>query len=134
MQSDNYWLNTRTPCLTYGLRGIAYYEINITGPAADLHSGIYGGSVFEPMTALIALMSTLVDQDGHIKIEGVYKGIEPADGEELCVVFLTLFMPSVDSILGRNTKTWTIQFKISKARSEHPLPTLTTRSPSSWAR
>lgn len=36
--SDNYWLNTRTPCLTYGLRGIAYFKITVSGPASDLHS------------------------------------------------------------------------------------------------
>ncbi|THH29488.1 hypothetical protein EUX98_g4686 [Antrodiella citrinella] len=81
--SDNYWLNTRTPCLTYGLRGIAYYQITLSGPGSDLHSGIYGGAVYEPMTALIALMSKLVTQDGHILIPGVYDGIKPADSEEL---------------------------------------------------
>ena len=84
-QSDNYWLNTRTPCLTYGLRGIAYYQIDISGPGADLHSGIYGGAVYEPMTALIALMSKLVSQDGRILIPGVYDGVKAADSEELYV-------------------------------------------------
>ncbi|KAI0795572.1 glutamate carboxypeptidase [Abortiporus biennis] len=81
--SDNYWLNTRTPCLTYGLRGIAYYQITVSGPGADLHSGIYGGAVYEPMTALIALMSKLVTQDGHILIPGVYDGVVAADADEL---------------------------------------------------
>ncbi|CAL1709499.1 unnamed protein product [Somion occarium] len=81
--SDNYWLNTRTPCVTYGLRGIAYYQITISGPGSDLHSGIYGGAVFEPMTALITLMSKLVAIDGHILIPGVYDGVSAADADEL---------------------------------------------------
>lgn len=53
--SDNYWLDTKTPCLTYGLRGINYYEIKISGPDRDLHSGVFGGAVHEPMTDLIAV-------------------------------------------------------------------------------
>jgi Cys-Gly metallodipeptidase DUG1 len=81
--SDNYWLNNRTPVVTYGLRGIAYFGIHVRGPGADLHSGIFGGSVYEPMTALIALMSKLVSQDGYILIPDVYEGIEPADEEEI---------------------------------------------------
>lgn len=52
---DNYWLDTKTPCLTYGLRGINYYEIKISGPDRDLHSGVFGGTVHEPMTDLVAL-------------------------------------------------------------------------------
>jgi len=42
--SDNQWLAKKTPCLTYGLRGVAYFEIIVSGPAQDLHSGVYGGS------------------------------------------------------------------------------------------
>lgn len=53
--SDNYWLNDKTPCLTYGLRGIAYFKITVQGPAKDLHSGVFGATVHEPMTDLIAL-------------------------------------------------------------------------------
>lgn len=53
--ADNYWLDTKTPCLTYGLRGINYYEIRISGPGRDLHSGVFGGTVHEPMTDLILL-------------------------------------------------------------------------------
>ena len=82
-QSDNYWLNDRTPAITYGLRGIAYFSVNISGPGADLHSGIFGGAVYEPMSALIALMSKLVTQDGHILVPGVYDGISTADDNEL---------------------------------------------------
>ena len=52
---DNYWLDTKTPCLTYGLRGINYYEIKVNGPDRDLHSGVFGGTVHEPMTDLVLL-------------------------------------------------------------------------------
>jgi hypothetical protein len=50
---DNYWLDTKTPNLTYGLRGINYYEIKVSGPDRDLHSGAFGGTIHEPMTDLI---------------------------------------------------------------------------------
>lgn len=53
--SDNYWLDTKTPCLTYGLRGVNYYEVKVSGPDRDLHSGVFGGTIHEPMTDLIIL-------------------------------------------------------------------------------
>ena len=67
--SDNYWLGTTKPVLTYGLRGCNYYQIIIEGPGADLHSGIFGGIIAEPMTDLIKVMSTLVDGSGKILIQ-----------------------------------------------------------------
>jgi len=80
--SDNYWLNTRTPALTYGLRGISYYVVTVSGPARDLHSGAYGRMVHEPMTDLIALMSKLVDSQGNILIPGIDEMVPPPDDEE----------------------------------------------------
>ncbi|KAH8993589.1 CNDP dipeptidase [Lactarius hatsudake] len=80
--SDNYWLNTRTPALTYGLRGISYYKVVVSGPARDLHSGVFGRMVHEPMTDLIALMSKLVDPKGNILIPGVDEMVPPPDEEE----------------------------------------------------
>ncbi|KAN0111744.1 hypothetical protein V8E52_008124 [Russula decolorans] len=80
--SDNYWLNTRTPALTYGLRGISYYKITISGPAKDLHSGVYGRMVHEPMTDLVILMSKLVDPQGNILVPGVEEMVPPPDEEE----------------------------------------------------
>lgn len=41
--SDNYWLGTKKPCLTYGLRGVSYFCLSVQGPARDLHSGVFGG-------------------------------------------------------------------------------------------
>ncbi|KAL5520720.1 hypothetical protein ACEPAF_2722 [Sanghuangporus sanghuang] len=80
--SDNYWLNTRTPCLTYGLRGICYYKVTVSGPARDLHSGAYGGTVYEPMTDLIQLFSKLVTPTGKILIPGVSELVAPLTDEE----------------------------------------------------
>ena len=81
-QSDNYWLNSRTPCLTYGLRGLVYFKLTVSGPARDLHSGVFGRMVHEPMTDLVLLMSKLVDQNGKILVPGVDEMVEPADAEE----------------------------------------------------
>ncbi|PIL29256.1 hypothetical protein GSI_09306 [Ganoderma sinense ZZ0214-1] len=80
--SDNYWLNTRTPCLTYGLRGLVYFSVNVTGPTHDLHSGMFGRMVHEPMTDLIALMGTLVAPDGTILISGIDELVPPLTPEE----------------------------------------------------
>ncbi|KAJ7210787.1 hypothetical protein GGX14DRAFT_624931, partial [Mycena pura] len=80
--SDNYWLNTRTPALTYGLRGLVYFKINLSGPARDLHSGTFGRTVHEPMTDLVMLMSRLVSPAGNILIPGVDDMVQAADAEE----------------------------------------------------
>ncbi len=69
--SDNYWLGTEKPCLTYGLRGCNYYSISIHGPGQDLHSGIFGGAAQEPMTDLTRILAKLVDTDGKIQIPGI---------------------------------------------------------------
>lgn len=79
-------MNTRTPCLTYGLRGLSYYNVTVHGPARDLHSGVFGNTVHEPMTDLILLLSTLVDQKGKILIEGVNELVEPLTEEERYVI------------------------------------------------
>ncbi|THH27683.1 hypothetical protein EUX98_g6502 [Antrodiella citrinella] len=81
--SDNYWLNTRTPTVTFGLRGIAYFEVTISGPSADLHSGMWGDVVYEPMTDLINVMSQLVRTDGRILIDGAYDGVDDPTPQEV---------------------------------------------------
>ena len=81
-QSDNYWLNTRTPVLTYGLRGLSYYKVTVSGPARDLHSGVFGRMVHEPMTDLISLLGTLVTPDGKILVKGVDEMVAEPDEEE----------------------------------------------------
>ena len=74
--------------MTYGLRGISYYKVTIAGPAKDLHSGVYGRMVHEPMTDLIILMGKLVDPKGNILIPGVEDMVPPPDEEERHVFFL----------------------------------------------
>ncbi|KAF9237632.1 CNDP dipeptidase [Melanogaster broomeanus] len=64
--TDNYWLTTRRPALTYGVRGIAYFSLNITGANDDLHSGIYGRMIHEPMTDMVKLLAKLVETNGNL--------------------------------------------------------------------
>lgn len=80
--SDNYWLGTTTPCITYGLRGLAYFKVSISGPGQDLHSGVFGGCVHEPMTDLFALFSKLVTPEGEILIPGIKDHVAPLTPEE----------------------------------------------------
>jgi nonspecific dipeptidase len=80
--SDNYWISETKPCLTYGLRGLAYFEISVEGSSRDLHSGGLGGTVYEPITDLIKIMSTLVDTDGKILVDGVLDSVKDVTPEE----------------------------------------------------
>jgi Cys-Gly metallodipeptidase DUG1 len=80
--SDNYWLGTEKPCLTYGLRGCSYYSIEVSGPGQDLHSGVFGGTAHEPMTDLTKIMGKLVGVDGKIAIPGLDKLVAPLTDEE----------------------------------------------------
>jgi len=99
--SDNYWLNTRTPCLTYGLRGLSYFKLTVTGPARDLHSGVFGRMVHEPMTDLVALMSKLVDPTGKILIPGIEEMVPgPTDDEIALYQALDYSVADVDDSTG----------------------------------
>ena len=80
--SDNYWLGTEKPCLTYGLRGCNYYAVEISGPGQDLHSGVFGGTAQEPMTDLVRVLGSLVDTDGKIQIPGLMELVAPVTEEE----------------------------------------------------
>jgi len=80
--SDNYWLGVTKPCLTYGLRGISYFELIISGPGRDLHSGVFGGTVHEPMTDLIHLLNKLVKPNGDIIIPGISDNVAKLTNEE----------------------------------------------------
>lgn len=75
--SDNYWLGTTQPCITYGLRGICYFGLEVECAVKDLHSGVFGGTVHEAMTDLIHLMGTLVDKNGRILVPNVYREVAP---------------------------------------------------------
>jgi acetylornithine deacetylase/succinyl-diaminopimelate desuccinylase-like protein len=75
--SDTGMIAPRMPTISYGLRGVAALEMKVTGPTIDLHSGIYGGAVANPVAALARLLATLHDRDGHIAIDGFYDEVLP---------------------------------------------------------
>jgi len=81
--SDNYWLGKTKPCLTYGLRGLAYFELSVQCSTQDLHSGVLGGTVHEAMTDLIALLATLVNSFGIITIDGILDDVKPVTDDEI---------------------------------------------------
>ncbi|MGL4941855.1 MAG: dipeptidase [Thermoguttaceae bacterium] len=70
------------PTITYGLRGIAAFELVVTGPNRDLHSGIFGGSVANPAIALSRMLSQLIDDKGKIKVPDFYKDVVPISSVE----------------------------------------------------
>ena len=77
--SDTGMVGLGIPTFTYGLRGIAAMELKVVGPASDLHSGIYGGAVMNPVTALARLLATLHDAEGRVAVPGFYEGIPPLE-------------------------------------------------------
>lgn len=80
--SDNYWLGKKKPCITYGLRGICYFMCEIEGSTKDLHSGVFGGTVHEPMIDLSHIFASLVDSHGHIQIPGISELVRPLTDAE----------------------------------------------------
>ena len=74
--SDTSMLGADLPSLTTGLRGLAYWEIEITGPNRDLHSGHFGGAVANPINVLCGMLSKVIDTDGRITIPGFYDAVE----------------------------------------------------------
>lgn len=80
--SDTSMLAADLPSLTTGLRGLAYWEIEVTGPNRDLHSGHFGGAVANPINVLCEMMSRIVDADGRITIPHFYDDVEDLPAEE----------------------------------------------------
>jgi acetylornithine deacetylase/succinyl-diaminopimelate desuccinylase-like protein len=71
-----------TPAITYGIRGIAYFELKVSGPFQDLHSGGYGGAVANPANVLVEMLASLHDGNGRITIPGFYDKVRPlTDGD-----------------------------------------------------
>ena len=75
MISDTSLYGPGIPTLTYGLRGICYMEVTVTGPNRDLHSGTFGGGVGNPINVLAEMISKLMDSNGKIKIPGFYDDV-----------------------------------------------------------
>jgi acetylornithine deacetylase/succinyl-diaminopimelate desuccinylase-like protein len=80
--SDTGMPTPKHPALTYALRGIAGFEVTLHGPARDLHSGIFGGTVDNPAMALCQLLGKLRDKDGRVAIPGFYEGVQPLSAYE----------------------------------------------------
>lgn len=80
--SDTSMIGKNTPSLTTGLRGLAYWEIEVTGPNRDLHSGHFGGAVMNPINALCKILSQVVDDHGRITIPGFYDKVLPVPEAE----------------------------------------------------
>lgn len=80
--SDTSMLGADLPSLTTGLRGLAYWEVEVTGPNRDLHSGHFGGAVANPINVLCQMLSQVVDKDGRIVIPGFYDDVEEVPAAE----------------------------------------------------
>ena len=70
------------PAITYGLKGIAYFELLLEGPKQDLHSGSFGGAVANPGNVLCQMLAAMVDENGKIKIPGFYDKVVPLNDSE----------------------------------------------------
>jgi acetylornithine deacetylase/succinyl-diaminopimelate desuccinylase-like protein len=82
LNTDTGMIGAETPTITYGLRGLAYFELRVYGPKQDLHSGIYGGSVHNPAQALCELVAGMHDHTGRITLPGFYDKVRTLSEEE----------------------------------------------------
>lgn len=80
--SDTGMIANDIPSITTGLRGLSYVEVEVTGPNRDLHSGLYGGAVANPINVLTKMIASLHDENNHIAIPGFYDGVEELSREE----------------------------------------------------
>ncbi|QCX52354.1 dipeptidase [Elizabethkingia sp. JS20170427COW] len=80
--SDTHIYSTEQPTVTTGLRGLSYVEVEVEGPNRDLHSGLYGGAVPNPIHVLSRMVSQLIDEKGRITIDGFYDNVEVVSDEE----------------------------------------------------
>ena len=80
--SDTGMIAKDTPSITTGLRGLSYVEVEVTGPNRDLHSGLYGGAVANPINILTKMIASLHDENNHITIPGFYDAVEDLSTEE----------------------------------------------------
>lgn len=80
--SDTSMLSMENPSIDIGVRGLSYIEVEITGPNRDLHSGVYGGAVANPITMLAKMIASCHDENNHITIPGFYDGVIDATPEE----------------------------------------------------
>lgn len=80
--SDSAMISLDTPSIDIGVRGLSYIEVEVTGPNRDLHSGVYGGAVANPITILSKMIASLHDEDNHVTIPGFYDDVLVTTDEE----------------------------------------------------
>jgi acetylornithine deacetylase/succinyl-diaminopimelate desuccinylase-like protein len=80
--SDTGMIAADIPSITTGLRGLAYWQVEVTGPSHDLHSGIFGGAVANPINVLCSMIDRMVDENGKVTIPGFYDDVEEVSAEE----------------------------------------------------
>ncbi len=80
--SDTGMIANDIPSITTGLRGLSYVEVEVTGPNRDLHSGLYGGAVANPINILAKMIASLHDENNHITIPGFYDKVDELTQEE----------------------------------------------------
>jgi acetylornithine deacetylase/succinyl-diaminopimelate desuccinylase-like protein len=80
--SDTGMISNQQPSITTGLRGLSYVEVEVTGPNRDLHSGLYGGAVANPINILTKMIASLHDENNHITIPGFYDAVVELSSEE----------------------------------------------------
>ena len=80
--SDTAMISLENPSIDIGVRGLSYIEVEVTGPNRDLHSGVYGGAVANPITILAKMIATCHDENNHITIPGFYDDVVEATEEE----------------------------------------------------
>lgn len=80
--SDTAMISMDNPSIDIGVRGLSYIEVEVTGPNRDLHSGVYGGAVANPITILAKMIASCHDENNHITIPGFYDNVVSATAEE----------------------------------------------------
>lgn len=80
--SDTAMISMEHPSITVGLRGLSYVEVEVTGPNRDLHSGVYGGAVANPINILCDMIASLHDEDGRVTVKGFYDKVQELTSEE----------------------------------------------------
>ncbi|NBG65170.1 dipeptidase [Acidiluteibacter ferrifornacis] len=89
--SDTSMLSMEHPSITTGLKGLSYLEVEVTGPNRDLHSGVYGGAVANPINILSKMIASLTDENNRITIPGFYDKVEEVSAEERAEMAKTPF-------------------------------------------
>ena len=108
-----------TPAITYGLRGIAYFEIKVRGSNQDLHSGQFGGGVDNPANVLVRILDGLVDADGRVTVPGFYDRVRDLTDDERAAYAAQPFDPQVEQdrigirAWGEGERGWTLLERMS---------------------